>query len=161
MFALAACRSATVPEPRTVPLPSAAQLQLAPARMRVVLGDREQIALTDEGCVTLEGATFGRIEGTRVVDVAGAPLATVTPDGTVRFRGATHDARLTADGTLIGPDSTLVLSDDGTVRFIRGGTEALTLRLRVEGITATSRATAAVLVGVLMTHARTQRSDTP
>jgi hypothetical protein len=133
---------------------------LVAASLRVFHGDRVACALAADGRITLGDEDFARLDGDRVRSIAGEELARVE-GASVHFAGASRVAELTADG-LAGPDGQrLAFDPEGHPVFTaeaRAG-EAVLQSLRVEGITAATRATAAVLVGVLMFRMRAQRAD--
>jgi len=118
-----------------------------------VRGDVLVATLAPDGMITVAGAPYARMEARRVVAQDGRTLAAVSPDGTVRFEGAARDGRLRPDGAIEAPDGQrMSLREDGHVLFTHPAhpDDPVVLRLRVEGVTDRTRATAMVLVGLLM-----------
>lgn len=147
----------TAPE-RAVAPAAAARLTVSPLRFT----ERDVAALTldAQGNVSLQGAPWARLSNDRLVALDGRVLAEVR-DGRVRFDGADHEAALTDDGALSHDGESLRIDDAGTPVF-QGPRGTVTHgALRIEGVTASTRATAAVLVGALMMRARAMRADAP
>lgn len=158
LLALTACATRAAPVASHDP-----RLTLARGPLRLLHAGQIECALAADGTISLGDRPWARVEGDRVVSTDGRELVRV--DGSsLHFAGTTSTATLTREGAIVGANGErMTLDDEGHPVFtspLRAG-PAVLHGTRVEGVTAATRPTAVVILGLLMFRMREQRADAP
>jgi hypothetical protein len=113
-LALGHCAAAP-PRPLTVTPPRPVALLVVVPAHAARTGPAHTLTLTADGVATLDGRAFARVTRVAIEDASGAPLATVTGDGTVRVANTSRSLRLDAGGLLRDDGVRVLVGDDGRV----------------------------------------------
>ncbi len=112
--------------------------------------DTPMLSLDPSGSLSVNNHPWGRLTGTRILDAHGTEVLNVSANGELVSAGRSL-GRLTPDGDLVSPRGTVHLGDDGIPEIIHPVSGRRSPGpMRIEGLTASARTTATVLVTLVM-----------